>query len=93
MIIIYVTGLGAVTNPVATGEPAPLAPLSVAIAPVTATIGGLDATVQFAGLTPGSIGLGQVNLFIPDLPPGDYAVVITVGGVASNSLLITVGAN
>jgi uncharacterized protein (TIGR03437 family) len=40
--------------------------------PITATIGGQPATVSFAGLTPGFVGLVQVNLVVPALAPGSY---------------------
>ncbi len=84
------TGLGAVDNPVAAGLATPLAPLSRVTTPVTATIGRLPATVQFAGLAPGFAGFYQVNIVVPQLAPGDYPLVITVGGIASNSGTISV---
>jgi uncharacterized protein (TIGR03437 family) len=57
----------------------------------TATIGGTSAEVEFSGLAPGYAGLAQANLVIPDLPPGEYPVILTIGGVESNSALIFVG--
>jgi uncharacterized protein (TIGR03437 family) len=82
VVVFYVTGLGAVDPPVPTGAVAPLTPFSYAVAPVHVSIGGAQAEVQFAGLTPGFIGLGQLNVRIPsDAPTGDaVAVVIEVGG-------------
>lgn len=64
--VAYVTGLGVVSPAVATGAAAPLDALAYAAAPIRATIGGVDARVEFAGLAPGFIGLGQVNVLIPD---------------------------
>ena len=64
--VAYVTGLGAVTPPVPTGAAAPDDVLSYANATVTATIGGVPADVLFAGLAPKFIGLGQVNVLIPN---------------------------
>ena len=93
MVIVYMTGQGEVTNPVATGVQAPQSPLSQARLPVTATVGGRSAEVLFAGLTPGYVGLLQVNLRVPELSSGDHPVVVTIGGVASNSALITVAGN
>jgi uncharacterized protein (TIGR03437 family) len=93
VIIVYMTGQGAVDNPVATGAPASGNPLSQARLPVTAAIGGRTAEVLFAGLTPGFVGLLQVNLRVPLLSSGDYPVVVTIGGVASNSAVITVTGN
>jgi uncharacterized protein (TIGR03437 family) len=64
--VAYVTGLGAVSPAVATGAAAGIETLSYSVATVTATIGGATADVQFAGLAPGFIGLGQVNVLIPE---------------------------
>lgn len=49
--------------------------------PATVTIGGMNATVTFAGLS--GPGLYQLNVTVPQLPSGDQAVVATVGGVQS----------
>jgi len=89
-ITVYLTGLGALDNPVPDGKSSPKAPLSRSIAPVTATIGGVTANVIFAGLTPGFIGLGQANIQVPDLPAGSYPLVITVSNAASNSATINI---
>jgi uncharacterized protein (TIGR03437 family) len=83
-IVVFVTGIGPVSNPVATGAGALASPLSTATLPYSATIGNF-ATNQpfFLGLTPGTI-IAQANLVIPNLSPGQYPVVLTVNGVASN---------
>jgi uncharacterized protein (TIGR03437 family) len=47
--------------------------------------------VQFAGLTPGLVGLYQINFQIPaTLATGSYNLVITQNGVVSNSTLLQV---
>lgn len=52
--------------------------------PVTVTIGGMDATVLWAGLV--GPGLYQINVTIPPaLPDGDHAVVASVAGSNSPS--------
>lgn len=89
-ITVYFTGIGPVDNPVADGQPAPDSPFSRSTLPVTAKVGSQDAVVQFTGLTPQAIGLAQLNLIVPSLPPGDYPVTITVGTAQSNSPLITI---
>jgi len=54
---------------------------------VTATIGGVNAPVLYAGAAPGLVnGVMQVNLTVPSgLSAGQQAVVISVGGVPSQS--------
>ncbi len=52
--------------------------------PPTVTVGGVTATVTFAGLT--SAGLGQVNITIPaNTPNGDQPVILTIAGSKSQS--------
>jgi uncharacterized protein (TIGR03437 family) len=64
--------------------------LSRAALPHSATIGGAEVQVLFLGLTPGFVGLAQANLVVPELPPGDYRLVIVVNGVASNGPILTI---
>jgi uncharacterized protein (TIGR03437 family) len=48
-------------------------------------------TPDFAGLTPGFVGLYQVNVHIPlDLPPMAYLLRVSEKGIASNSQIIQV---
>jgi uncharacterized protein (TIGR03437 family) len=94
-ISIFCTGLGDVSPRPALGAPSPLNPLAKTTVQPTVTIGGVAATnVQFSGLTPGAVSLYQVNVQIPDgAPTGDQVpVVITIGGVTSNSANIAVDA-
>ncbi len=90
-VLLYFTGMGPTTPAVPDGQPAPTSPPAVLNGSVGATVGGLPATVQFAGLAPGFAGLTQVNVQIPPgLPPGDQPVFVTVNGVPTNAGLITV---
>jgi adhesin/invasin len=90
-VVLYMTGMGPTTPQVADGQPAPSSPLAVLNGTVRATIGGVDAFVQFAGLAPGLVGLIQVNVQIPaGLASGDQPVFVTVNGVPTNAGLITV---
>jgi uncharacterized protein (TIGR03437 family) len=86
----YLTGLGTVSPPVATGDAASAGSLSMVEGGVSATIGSTPATVQFAGLTPGFAGLYQVNILIPQLPAGQYPLQASVDGVLSNAAPINI---
>jgi len=90
VITVYLTGQGAVNNPVADGAPTPLSPIATASATATATIGPLNAPVQFLGLTAEFAGFAQANIQVPALPTGDYPLVITAGGYTSVSAVISV---
>jgi adhesin/invasin len=90
-VILYITGQGSVTPPVADGTAAPASPLSIINAPVEVTIGGMSAQVAFQGLAPGFAGLGQLNVIVPSgLTAGDQPVFIAIHGSPSNAGLITV---
>jgi uncharacterized protein (TIGR03437 family) len=92
VVTVYCTGLGP-TSPQApaTGTATP-AGLFNATVPVTATIGGINAPVQFSGLTPGLVGLYQVNVQIPSgVTPGSAVpITITQNGVVSNTVTLAV---
>jgi uncharacterized protein (TIGR03437 family) len=78
-IQIYGTGFGML-------EPAGSDGLRHLALPVTATIGGIPATVLFAGEAPGTTtGLQQINVQIPANAPAGSAVPLqlTVGGVST----------
>ncbi len=89
---IYCTGLGPVTNQPTTGAPAPSNPLAETTMQPEVTIGGAPAEVQFSGLTPGYVGLYQVNALVPPSAAKGIAVsvVISIGGVQSNTVTIAV---
>jgi uncharacterized protein (TIGR03437 family) len=93
-VTIYCTGLGSVTNQPQTGAPASSTTLSYTSGPVTASIGGVNALVSFAGLSPGFLGLYQVNLQIPPTSSNGSAVPVTIsiGGSTSNQATIAVAA-
>ena len=92
VVIVYCTGLGATNPAVRSGEAAPASPLAKVTTPVSVTIGGQPAVVQFAGLTPGLVGLYQVNVQIPSgLASGSSVpLVISQDGVPSNTVTLGV---
>ena len=85
-VSLYVNGLGPVDNQPASGAPASASPLSSTRIRPEVTIGGRRAEVLFAGLSPGFVGLYQVNVIVPeDTPAGLQPLVITSDGVASRA--------
>jgi uncharacterized protein (TIGR03437 family) len=91
-IVIYCTGLGEVDPAVKAGDPTPLDHLTNAVNPVDVTIGGIKVRARFAGLTPGSTGLYQVNAIVPEgVAPGNAVpVFLTSAGQASAQVTIAV---
>jgi uncharacterized protein (TIGR03437 family) len=83
-IIIYANGLGAVDNPPPSGEATPSQPLARTLVTPTVSIGGVAAQVVFSGLTPGSIGLYQIDVVVPpNAPSGLQPVEIVENRVSS----------
>jgi uncharacterized protein (TIGR03437 family) len=91
-VVIYCTGLGDATPRAVAGFPVPPSPLSWANDTVTATIGGVNASVFFAGLSPGFTGLYQVNAMVPSgIAPNPQApLVLSQGGRTSATVTIPV---
>ena len=91
-VVIYCTGLGDATPRAVAGFPVPPSPLSYANDTVTATIGGVNASVFFAGLSPGFTGLYQVNAMVPSgIAPNPQApLVLSQGGRTSATVTIPV---
>ncbi|MDA1315054.1 MAG: hypothetical protein O2968_17120 [Acidobacteria bacterium] len=96
-LVIWCTGLGSVTEPVATGAAASGSPLSFADAIPKVTFGlpifSPSVTPSFAGMAPGFVGLFQVNLPLPtNLSPNNhFPVTLRFGdGGSSNVVEIAV---
>lgn len=90
VIVVYLTGIGSLTTTPPDGGGAPLYPPAQATLSATATIGGVDAPIQFLGLTPYFVGLAQANIQVPALAAGDYPLVIAVNGVASAPAIVSI---
>ena len=74
---IYATGLGPTNPAVPAGQlvaaPAPLSNLTQ----LHVTIGGVAATVQYAGIV--EPGVYQIDLIVPQLDDGDQPILATIG--------------
>lgn len=90
-LVAYFIGGGPVNaaGPLVTGAPTPngLSPISE---DYTVKVSGVTATVNYIGLTPGSIGLYQANFVVPRVGAGDHPLLITIAGQSSNNPLIAV---
>lgn len=93
VVAVYMTGEGVTSPSSATGVVAPSngSGLNKPVLAVTATVGGLPATVDYAGSAPGIVyGVMQVNLTIPSgLTNGAQPIVISVG-TANTQAAVTV---
>lgn len=87
-LTIYATGIGGLDVAPATGAAATDNPLSVSTVTPTVTVANVPVTVLFAGLAPNFVGLGQINIVLPDeLPAGNaLPLVITYGNRRSQLL-------
>jgi minor extracellular serine protease Vpr len=80
-IVIYANGLGPLSTPQSSGDPASTTQLVSTTATPTVTIGGSTAGFIFSGLTPSSVGLYQVNVSVPsDAPTGTQPLKLSIGG-------------
>lgn len=83
VVVIYGTGFGAVEE---------RAGLRRTVEAVTVRGAGLDLPVVYSGLTPGYIGLYQLNVQLPaEMPPGLFQVFeIRQGGVTANPIVVAI---
>ncbi len=90
-IVIFAGGLGDTTPEATAGQETPLSPLMYAANPVSLTIGGQTARVDFAGLVPTLTGLYQINAAVPSGVQGNAVpVVLTVAGQPSPPVTMAV---
>jgi uncharacterized protein (TIGR03437 family) len=55
---------------------------------VDISIGGVSAEIQYAGLTPGVVGLYQFNVVVPNIPANDKTpLTFSLGGIAGTQTL------
>jgi uncharacterized protein (TIGR03437 family) len=90
IIAIFCTGLGAVDQAVPDGAGAPSSPLAHTAATPTVTIGGKGAAVCFAGLSPGLVGLYQIDATVPNgvTPGNEVPVIVSIAGQTSPAATI-----
>jgi hypothetical protein len=78
ILIVWATGIGNLSQLAATGAASPGSPPAQAVNLPTVTVGGAAVSVQFAGLTPGSVGLVQINIQLPSTLPAGSSLPLLV---------------
>ena len=104
-IQIFGVGQGEVSPAVADGAPASGSPLSSTVAQATTdgaacvsnpsamcvVIGNSFAEVLFSGLTPGLVGVWQINARVPaNAPSGAVPVRVVINGTRSNGISVNI---
>jgi uncharacterized protein (TIGR03437 family) len=90
-LIMYLGGLGATSPQVPTGTAASLTQLTPVVNTATVTVDGNPAMVVFAGLTPGAVGLYQIDFTVPaNAKAGNLNVVVTQNTTTSNTTTLPV---
>jgi uncharacterized protein (TIGR03437 family) len=90
-LVIYLAGLGMTDSAVADGAASPSSPLARPLITPVLTLNGDTVPVYFAGLTPGFVGLYQMNFQVPaNTMNANVQLVVTQGGVASNRTILPV---
>jgi uncharacterized protein (TIGR03437 family) len=94
-LTIYLAGMGATNPAVGTDQQAPGLspgdPFAQAAVQPTVTVDGQNAMISFAGLTPGGIGLYQINFQVPpNARSGNLDVMVTQGGETANATKLSV---
>ena len=86
-LTIYLTGCGQTFPGVTDGSGAPMNPLARAVSVPVVTLGGVSLNTMFGGLTPGSVGLCQINVSVPASAPQGLSVPLTITQGAGSQTL------
>jgi uncharacterized protein (TIGR03437 family) len=90
-VVLFGTGLGPVVPPVGSGLGAPSKPPATTLITPSVLVGGLPALVTFSGMTPGFVGLYQLNVVLPlETPSGDVDVAVADGESAAKVVKLPV---
>jgi uncharacterized protein (TIGR03437 family) len=77
-IVIYLTGLGKTNPAVDAGLESPAEPLARSLVDPVVSIGGVEIPVTYSGLTPGEVGVYQINAEILRWVPTGFNVPLTI---------------
>jgi uncharacterized protein (TIGR03437 family) len=92
-IIVYLVGMGDTDPSVPSGAAAPSAePLARVKSVPVVTLDGKPVNLLYAGLSPGGVGLYQINFTVPpDAASGNLNLAITQAGRDANGTMLPVG--
>jgi uncharacterized protein (TIGR03437 family) len=85
-VVLYGVGFGPVTPNIPAGQIVEVA--NTLASKFEISIGGMPASVSYAGLSPHYVGLYQLNVVVPNIPASDAAsVTFTLHGMAGTQTL------
>ena len=88
IVVIYLTGLGRTTPNPAVGEIPNYGAPMLALASLKVSVNGTPVDpvlIKYAGLTPGSAGLYQINLFVLEGTDNDPEIRVTAGNLPAQT--------
>jgi uncharacterized protein (TIGR03437 family) len=88
-VVVYAAGLGEVDTAIETGDPAPPRKLVRTLETPAVTVGAQQGNVVFSGLSPGAVGLYQINVVVPDNISSGDPVTLSVS-VSQKSTATTI---
>jgi uncharacterized protein (TIGR03437 family) len=80
VLVVYLTGLGVTDTPLQEGLPAPATNLLRTLVRPSVSVGGQPAIVFFSGLTPGLVGLYQINVLLPSNAHPNFEIIVEAAG-------------
>ncbi|HWE52541.1 MAG TPA: putative Ig domain-containing protein [Bryobacteraceae bacterium] len=90
-LVIYLSGLGQTNDTIDDGAASPADPLGRPLVTPILTLNGTSIPIYFSGLTPGYVGLYQMNFQVPlDTPNGDTQLVVSQNGLSGNPAILPV---
>jgi uncharacterized protein (TIGR03437 family) len=90
-LIIYATGLGPTDPAVDAGVVSPSNPAALVLTKPVVTLSGVSCPVTFAGLTPGQIGVYQIDVNVPQGVSQGLAIPLTISqGTNSSTVYVRV---
>ena len=87
-VVIYATGLGRTSPNPAVGEIPNYAAPMLALGSLKVTLNGTavdPSLIKYAGLTPGSAGLYQINIYLPGGTGNDPEIGVTAGNLTAQT--------